>query len=71
MGRLFRSNHVPRLSAFGWALARFPDLEENVRAVGLAHTLTDAEIAEIDDLFPVGAASGTRYAEGGMKTLNR
>jgi len=46
-------------------------LEENARAVDVANTLTDEEMREIDALFPAGAAAGTRYAEAGMKTLNR
>ena len=46
-------------------------VEENARAVDVAKSLTDEEMREIDALFPVGAAAGTRYAEAGMKTLNR
>jgi aryl-alcohol dehydrogenase-like predicted oxidoreductase len=46
-------------------------LEENARAVDVTNTLTDEEMREIDALFPAGAAAGTRYAEAGMKTLNR
>jgi diketogulonate reductase-like aldo/keto reductase len=37
-------------------------LEENARAVDVAKTLTDEGM---------WAAAGTRYAEAGMKTLNR
>ena len=46
------------------ALARI----ETVEGVVL---VTDEEMRAIDALFPAGSAAGTRYAEAGMKTLNR
>jgi len=44
-------------------------LEENFKAVEI--NLTDAEMNEIKDIFPVDAASGTRYPEAMMKILSR
>jgi aryl-alcohol dehydrogenase-like predicted oxidoreductase len=44
-------------------------LEENVGAASLV--ITDDELQEIETVFPPGAASGTRYTEAAMKTLNR
>lgn len=43
-------------------------LEENVSALNVVLTPEDKE--EIDFLFPVDAAAGTRYPEGAMKLLN-
>jgi len=76
-----RKGCTPAQLALAWVLRRGTDivpipgskrierLEENARAVDVA--LSDVEMREVDELFPLGAASGTRYAEGGMKTLNR
>jgi aryl-alcohol dehydrogenase-like predicted oxidoreductase len=44
-------------------------LEENVGAAALQ--LTAAELAELDRVFPVGAASGDRYPENAMKSVGR
>ena len=44
-------------------------LDEN--AAALAVTLTPEELAEIDAVFPLGSATGTRYPEPMMKALNR
>lgn len=44
-------------------------LEENVAAVNMR--LTDADLKRLDEILPVGAAAGTRYSEGGMRTVNR
>lgn len=44
-------------------------LEENVGALEVVLTLAD--LAEIDSVMPGGAAAGERYAEVGMRTLNR
>lgn len=66
--------------ALAWVLAQGNDivpipgtkrrvyLEENVRALDLR--LSKDQLAELDAIFPIGAASGTRYAEGSMKMLN-
>ena len=43
-------------------------LEDNQGAARV--TLTRDEVAELDRLFPPGAAAGERYAEGGMKMLD-
>jgi len=76
-----RKGCTPAQLALAWLLRQGADivpipgskrierLEENARAVDVA--LSNDELREIDELFPVGAASGTRYAEAGMKTLNR
>ena len=65
--------------ALAWLLARGPDvipipgtkrvkyLEENVGAVAVK--LSDAELQEIEAVFPAGAASGARYAD--MSFVNR
>ena len=78
-----RKGCTPAQLALAWVLRRGTDivpipgskrierLEENARAVDVAHALSDGEMRDIDELFPVGAASGTRYAEAGMNTLNR
>jgi aryl-alcohol dehydrogenase-like predicted oxidoreductase len=66
--------------ALAWVLAQGDDvvpipgtkrrkyLEENVAALDL--TLTPAELAELDAVFPAGAAAGPRYPENMMKALN-
>jgi aryl-alcohol dehydrogenase-like predicted oxidoreductase len=66
--------------ALAWLLARgdtvFPipgcksrrHLDENLDAAEIA--LTEAERAELDRIFPKGAASGDRYPESGMKRVN-
>ena len=43
-------------------------LEENVHALDVQ--LSREEMAEIEAIFPPGAAAGARYAEAGMKSLN-
>ena len=42
-------------------------LKENVGA--LAVTLSEAELAQISDAIPVGAAAGLRYPEAQMKSV--
>jgi aryl-alcohol dehydrogenase-like predicted oxidoreductase len=65
--------------ALAWLLARGPDvipipgtkrvkyLEENVGALNVK--LSEAELQEIEAIFPAGAASGARYAD--MSFVNR
>ena len=65
--------------ALAWVLSRGDDivpipgtkhvkyLEENVAAADV--TLSDADIERLDSVIPVGAATGTRYAD--MSTVNR
>ncbi len=67
--------------ALAWLLMRGDDvfpipgcktrahLEENLGALEIE--LTAADLAELDDAFPVGAASGTRYPESNMASVNR
>jgi aryl-alcohol dehydrogenase-like predicted oxidoreductase len=43
-------------------------LEENVAAVTVE--LSPPDLRRIDEIAPVGVAAGTRYPEGGMRTLN-
>ena len=50
---------------------RIERVEENARAVDVKNSLDEEDMREISELFPLGAAAGTRYPEGGMKTLNR
>jgi aryl-alcohol dehydrogenase-like predicted oxidoreductase len=66
--------------ALAWVLAQGNDivpipgtkrrsyLEENVGALDVQ--LGKDELAEIDAIFPVGAASGARYSEVGMKSID-
>ncbi len=70
---------TPAQLALAWVLARGDDLvpipgtrsaqrlEENAGAVDVA--LSDAELARLEEAFPVGAAAGDRYAS--MSTVNR
>jgi aryl-alcohol dehydrogenase-like predicted oxidoreductase len=70
---------TPAQIALAWVLAQGEDiipipgtkrkerLEENLGA--LAVKLSKDEVAELSNAFPVGAAAGTRYPEGQMKTV--
>ncbi len=76
-----RKGCTPGQLALAWVLAQGDDivpipgtkrrsyLEENVAAVDVS--LEKDEMAELDAIFPAGAAAGMRYPEGGMKTVNR
>ena len=76
-----RKGCTPAQLALAWVLRQGDDIvaipgskrrdrmEENAAAANVA--ISDAELAEINALFPVGAAAGTRYPEAGMKMLNR
>jgi aryl-alcohol dehydrogenase-like predicted oxidoreductase len=67
--------------ALAWLLAQGPDivpipgskvtarLEENAAAANIR--LTPQDLAGLDAAVPPGAAAGTRYPEGGMKSVNR
>jgi aryl-alcohol dehydrogenase-like predicted oxidoreductase len=46
---------------------RIPNLEENVSAVEV--TLTDEDLARIDEVAPSGSVAGERYAPQGMASL--
>ena len=71
---------TPGQMALAWVLAQGDDivpipgtkrrtyLEENVAALDVK--LSQAELAEIDAIFPFGAATGTRYVASGMKMVN-
>lgn len=70
---------TPAQVALAWLLARGPGvvpipgtkrrkwLDENAGALGI--TLTDADLATLDQSFPQDAAAGTRYPEAQMKRL--
>lgn len=70
----------PSQLALAWLLAQGDDivpipgtkrtvyLEENIGA--LAVELTEQDLARIEDAAPKGAASGTRYPEAGMSSIN-
>ncbi len=72
-------NATPGQLALAWLLAQGDDivpipgtkrvayLEENVAAVDI--TLTKAELAQIDEVSPLGVAAGDRYAD--MSSVNR
>jgi aryl-alcohol dehydrogenase-like predicted oxidoreductase len=71
---------TPSQLALAWLLHRGDDivpipgtkrvryLEENAGARDVR--LTAADMRRIDEIAPVGVAAGTRYPEGGMKTVN-
>jgi aryl-alcohol dehydrogenase-like predicted oxidoreductase len=71
---------TPAQLAIAWVLNRGNDIipipgttrvkhiEENVKSVDIK--LTDDELKQIEDIFPKGAASGLRYPEPAMKTIN-
>jgi aryl-alcohol dehydrogenase-like predicted oxidoreductase len=71
----------PAQLALAWALARGTDvvpipgtttrrhLEENVAALSIR--LSPAELAQIDEIAPKGAAAGERYHAAGMQTIDR
>jgi aryl-alcohol dehydrogenase-like predicted oxidoreductase len=72
---------TPSQLALAWVLAQGDDvvpipgtkrvkyLEENAAAAQVE--LSEDDLRRIGDAFPVGAASGTRYPEGGMKSVHR
>ncbi len=76
-----RKGCTPGQLALAWVMAQGEDivpipgtkhrhyLEENAKALEI--TLTPVELAELEAIFPPGAAAGERYAEAGMKSLNR
>jgi aryl-alcohol dehydrogenase-like predicted oxidoreductase len=76
-----RKGCTPAQLALAWVLAQGGDivpipgtkrrryLEENLGALDVS--LTPAELREIDEALPPGVAVGDRYAEAGMRTLNR
>ncbi|MFC5475900.1 aldo/keto reductase [Paraherbaspirillum soli] len=76
-----RHGCTPGQLALAWVLAQGDDivpipgtkrrsyLEENVHAIELQ--LSQNELAEIDAIFPFGAATGTRYGEESMQLVNR
>jgi aryl-alcohol dehydrogenase-like predicted oxidoreductase len=72
---------TPSQLALAWVLAQGGDivpipgtkrvryLEENASAAAI--TLSPAELAALEAVFPKGAAAGERYAAGGMAIVNR
>ncbi|HEV2832954.1 MAG TPA: aldo/keto reductase [Hanamia sp.] len=72
---------TPSQLALAWVMAQqdfiFPIpgtkrvkyLEENIKATTIS--LSTKEMEQIEEIFPKNAASGLRYTEAGMKTLNR
>ena len=76
-----RKGCTPTQLALAWVLAQGDDivpipgtkrrsyLEENLAA--LAVELTRADLTELDQAFPPGAAAGMRYPEVSMKAVNR
>lgn len=73
-------NCTPAQLALAWVMAQedfiFPIpgtkrvkyLEENVKATEIK--LSEKNLKEIEEVFPENAASGLRYTEAGMKTVN-
>ena len=71
---------TPAQLVLAWALAQGDDivpipgtrhlchLEQNVGAIDVH--LSATELVDIDAVFPLDAAAGTRYAEAGMRALN-
>jgi aryl-alcohol dehydrogenase-like predicted oxidoreductase len=74
-----KKNCTPGQLALAWLLAQGKDivpipgtkhkerLAENIAALSI--TLSDAELAQISDAVPIGAAAGTRYPEAQMKSV--
>jgi aryl-alcohol dehydrogenase-like predicted oxidoreductase len=70
---------TPAQVALAWLVSRGPDIvpipgstrperiEENARALQVS--LSSADLASLEDIAT--AVSGARYAEGGMKAVNR
>jgi len=75
-----RKRCQPSQLALAWVLARGEDivpifgtkrrkyLEENLRALEVE--LSAADLEELDEVAPKGAAAGDRYTEAGMRTVN-
>lgn len=71
---------TPAQLALAWVMAQgeniFPIpgtkkvkyVEENVKAINIE--LSQEDLQQIEEIFPKNAAVGTRYSEGGMKTVN-
>jgi aryl-alcohol dehydrogenase-like predicted oxidoreductase len=71
---------TPSQLALAWLLSRGEDIapipgttkrarvEENAAAASMR--LTPAELAQLDEIAPKGAAAGARYPEPGMRTVN-
>jgi aryl-alcohol dehydrogenase-like predicted oxidoreductase len=69
----------PSQLALAWTIAqsaipipgtrRIPYLTEKIAAADL--TLSEAELAELNEVAPIGAASGERYPAGQMSTLTQ
>jgi len=79
---LARARQVtPAQLALAWTMAKSPQvvpipgtkrrtfLEENWKALEIR--LSDADMAELESAFPIGAASGARYPEAMMRHLAR
>ena len=76
-----RKQCSPAQLALAWVLAGGDDivpipgskrrerLEENAVAANVH--LSAEDLREIDQLVPIGIAAGSRYAEGGMRTVNK
>ncbi len=76
-----RKGCKPAQLALAWVLSRGAEvipipgtkrisyLEENIEALDIE--LTPAELARIDEIAPVGAASGERYGAAAMKMVDR
>ncbi len=75
-----RKHCTPAQLALAWLLAQGDDivpipgtkqrryLEENLRSLEVG--LSPADLEEIEEVAPKGAAAGDRYHEAGMKTIN-
>lgn len=76
-----KKNCTPSQLALAWVLAQGDDivpipgtkrlkyLEENARALEVR--LTEDDLEQLNQVFPVNAASGSRYAEAAMRAVNR
>ncbi len=62
---LARGDHIVPIPGTG----RRAHLEQNAEAVDVE--LSTADLEALDEVFPPGAAAGTRYPESGMKVVNR
>ena len=76
-----RKGCTPAQLALSWVLARGEDivtipgtkhrqfLDDNLGSLGVE--LTPIEMADMESIFPIGAASGLRYPEAMMQMVGR
>lgn len=73
---------TPAQLALAWVLSRGDEvvpipgttnirhLDENIGALDVLSRLSASDLEELEAVFPLGAAAGSRYDEAGMRTVN-